>query len=94
MTKPRFSVEEQYLIDSVRTGGTSDFSFELGYLIPSFVLAGCGIYWGHPFPVFAALGVIAAFKAWEWSYQRKWAPHWQSIFDKYEEAVAELDDDG
>ena len=93
MTKPHFSDEEQYCINWAKTGQGFNIAFDLGYLIPSFVLAGCGIYWSEPFPLFAALGVIAVFKVWEWSYQYKWAPVWKSIIEKYEDAVAEPEKD-
>ncbi len=96
MTKPQFSNEEQYLINSLRMGKGGNIAYDLGYLIPSFVLGGCGIYWNHPFPIFAAFGAIAAFKVWEWSQQSKWAPLWKSIIDKYEDALAEpeMNDEG
>jgi len=87
MAKPEFTPEEQYLISSAKTAGTSGLLFDLAYLLPSTLLAGFGLYTDEIGIVVVAFAILVGFKVVERCYARKWDPVWKRIFQKYEEAV-------
>ena len=92
MARPQFTLDEQHVIASCLADNRPFFDFEMRYLVPSYVMAAYGWMTVEMAPLLLALGVIAVGKIWELSRQRKWAPCWKNIIRKYEEALADGQD--
>ena len=89
MPRPAFTREEEYLISYARTHSwSSAIMFDLAYLLPSLALIVFGLHSNEFAAIFVAFGLIASFKVWEWTYQRKILPCWKTIIEKYEETLA------
>lgn len=87
MARPQFTPEEQYVIASCLSETRTPLSFDLSYMVPSYLLAAYGWVTGQIEPLVLALCIVALFKIWQWMHGRKYAGCWKSILRKYEEAM-------
>ena len=93
MARPEFTVEEQYLINYMRSGrGDSPWNpYTLGYSLSATILAGFGIYTDSLAMLVWALLLVCGFRVYEDIHQSRGQRTWRSILDKYEAAIQSMD---
>ena len=90
MPLPKFSDDEQYLINSVKSSAAQGQTNPImwGYIVGGILLAGFGAYHGSIPMMLAAFLIVCAFRVHEEMCHAKWMPVWRSIVTKYEGAAA------
>ena len=89
MAKPDFTRPEQLLIDRILQPDASNLMFEVSYLVPSAVLVAIGFAYNAAPAFAAAFGVIATFRYWQISSDRRTMPLMREVIRKYEQACGE-----
>lgn len=90
MKCPKFTAQEQYLINYMRSADAAGRSrgYSLGYVVVACVVAGYGALNDSIPMVVIGFLVVVGFRVYEEWYQSRWSPVWRSIFNKYEAALA------
>ena len=91
MRRPKFSREEQYFVDWAKSSTGGQSSDVWAYLLPTALIAAFAVLFQSIPMLVCAFIVICVFRVREEFAQRKWAPIWTSIINKYEEALAGCD---
>lgn len=86
---PEFTPEEQYLIQYLRSPGTSKslFSQMIAYIAGAITLAAFGIYHSDVAIISAAVVLLVGLRIYEGVIQSKWLPVWRSLISKFESAL-------
>jgi len=89
MSKPEFTVDEQFLVNSVKSveAASSSGNYMWGYVSGAILLVGCGIYFENLYVMAIAFVVMIGFRINEERMYARWQPLWRSIIMKYEAAL-------
>lgn len=89
MERPEFTSEELFVINyyKARKHLGDTFWADIGYVLPSAIFAGWGIYAENALVAAIGYTILLLFKFREMFYSVKWAKIFGGIFEKYEAAL-------
>lgn len=86
MSRPSFTAAEQLLVARILEPSESSLIFEATYLLPAAALVIIGFAYGATAAFACAFAIIATFRAWQVSSDRRGIRVLREVIRKYEQA--------